>query len=442
MRKLTYLFFLTFFTLTIFSQEKGYLEFDGRCVNYKTHQPLKGANISVYKGSIKVTELTTAKNGKYQFFLDFGVDYKVTYSYPGSADMYIMIYASKCQADKNIFPIYDGDVPFFEYGNPTINYGNFKNPFSKINYDGKKTFRDDEAYGQDFLEKLYVDPEEIKKRDLQLAAEKEKKELEAKLKLEAEHKKRDDEEKSRQQQLADAQRQAQEEADRIKKLADEKARLEKKSTEPKNVVAAQETESKQSMASEEVQLTIDKEKRNIKEKQNKAIRASYESDLLKIVATNERTEKESQFKKDKNKAQITEVIETLRKEAEVKARSEQVMFDSKVRNKQAVLNSGIKNQEMLTLIRQAAYNDRGIKYATIKKFPESATYKPKGIIGISSDVETGTFKTTYTYGISNGASKTTYRRESFTWGLNYYYKNDKEIDEQTYLKELSQYNIQ
>ncbi len=440
MQKFTCLLCFLFFSLSIFSQEKGYLEFDGRCI--KNHQPLKGANIAVYKGSVKVTELTTSKNGKYQFFLDFGVDYKVTYSYPGSADMYLMIYASKCPADKSIFPIYDGEVPFFEYNNPSINYGSFKNPFSKINYDGKKTFRDDETYGQDFLEKLYVDPEEIKKRDMQLAAEKEKKELDAKLKLEAEQRKRDAEEKERQQQLADAQRHAQEEADRIKKLADEKARPDKNKNDSRNQIASQETESKQSMASEEVQLTIDKEKRNIKEKQNKAIRATYESDLLKIVATNERTEKESQFKKEKNKAQVTEVIETLKKEAEVKAKSEQVMFDSKTRNKQAVLNSGIKNKEMLTLIRQTAFNERDIRYSLIKKFPEVKNYKPAGIIGISSDIEKGTFKTTFTYNISNGINKITYRRESFTWGLNYYYKNDKEIEEQNYLKELAQYNIQ
>ena len=174
MKKLIYLLFLIFYTLNIFSQEKGYLEFDGRCI--KNHLPLKGANVSIYKGNIKVTEITTGKNGKYQFFLDFGVDYKVTYSYPGSADMYLMIYASKCQANKSIFPIYDGDVPFFEYNNPTINYGVFKNPFSKINYDGKKAFTDDEPYVQDFLEKLYITPEEIKKRDMQIAEEKEKKE--------------------------------------------------------------------------------------------------------------------------------------------------------------------------------------------------------------------------------------------------------------------------
>jgi hypothetical protein len=196
------------------------------------------------------------------------------------------------------------------------------------------------------------------------------------------------------------------------------------------------------MASEEVQLTIEKERRNIKEKQNKAIRATYESDLLKIVATNERTEKEAQFKKDKTKAQAGEVIETLKKEAEVKAKSEQVVFDSKTRNRQVVLNRGIKNKEMLTLIRQSAYNDRSTRFSAIKKFPEATAYKPAGLVGISSDVEKSTFKTTYTYNISTGNTKTVYKRESFSWGLNYYYKNDKEISEQNYLQELSRYNIQ
>jgi hypothetical protein len=433
MRRLLYFLFFGLLTLSTFSQERGYLEFAGRCL--KNRQLIKGATVAIYKNGTKVTDLTTGKNGKFQFFLDFGTDYKVAFSYTGCADMYLMIYASKCPYDKGIFPIYDGDIPFFEFNNPTINYPLFKNPFTKINYDGKKTFGDDEPYVKDFLEKLLIDPEEINKKNVQLAIEKEKLEMEAKLK-------RDAEEKERQAQLAEAQRQAQEEADRIKKQADEQARANKKNSEAKTPIAKQESESNQSMATEEVQLTIDKEKRSIKEKQNKAIRSTYESDLLKIVATNERKEKEGQFTKDKGKAMASEVIETLRKDAEVKARSEQIMFDFKMRNKQVVLNRGIKNREMLTLIRQTAFNERDATLASIKKFPEAKNYKPKGFVGISSDVDKGTFKTTYTYTISEGTNKTTYRRESFNWGLNYYYKNDKEINELDYLKEIAQYNIQ
>ena len=264
-----------------------------------------------------------------------------------------------------------------------------------------------------------------------LAIEKEKLEMEAKLKHDAE-------ERERQGQLAEAQRQAQEEADRSKRLAEEQNKMRDK----KNVTAKNEEQENQSMATEEVQLTIDKEKRNLKEKQNKSIRSLYESDLLKIVATNERKEKAAQYAKDKSISEANEVIETLKREAEVKAKSQQIVFDSKIRNRQVSVNKGIKNQEMLTLIKQSAYNARQSRASSIKKFPDISAYKPSGLIGISSDIEKTTFKTTYTHTISKGIEKTVYKRETYSWGVNYFYKNGKEISEQGYLKELSQYNIQ
>ena len=414
------------------AQDKGYLEFAGRCA--KDNQPLKGANISIYKGSTKVTELTTGKNGKFQFFLDFvGVDYRVVFTYPGCPDMFLMIYSGKVEAGKEIFPIYDIDVNYFDYGKPTINYANFKNPFTKVVYDGKKSFRDDENYAADFLANLYIDTEEIKRREEQLAIEKQKRELETKMKLDAE-------EKIRQQQLADAQKKSQEEADRLKKQMEEKARQDKQN-EPKNGVANKENDSKESMVSEEVQLTIDKEKRNIKEKQNKAVKAAYENDLLKIVATNERKTKEAEYVKKKDNATSNEVIETLKREAETKAMSEQVMFDSKMRNKQVVFNRGIKNQEMVTLIKQTAFNSRDMSLHTIKKFPETKTYRSPGLTGISTDIEKTTFKTVYTISLSVKNEKTIYKKEKFSWGVTYFYKNGKEITEQEYLKEVSPYNI-
>jgi len=423
---------LLLLTFCLHAQEKGYLEFSGRCV--KDNQPLKGANVSIYKGGTKVTEVNTGKNGKFQFFLDFvGVDYKVTFTYPGCPDMYLMIYSGKVEIDKEIFPIYDIDVNYFEYGKPTINYANFKNPFTKVVYDGKKSFRDDENYAGDFLANLYIDVNEIKRREEALALEKQKKEMEAKMKLEAE-------EKARQQQLADAQKRSQEEADQLKKQLEEKARLDKLN-DPKNAVSNKENDSKESMLSEEVQLTLDKEKRNIKEKQNKAVKAAYENDLLKIVATNERKTKEAEYVKKKDNATSNEIIETLKREAETKAMSEQVLFDSKMRNKQVVFNRGVKNQEMLVLIKQTAFNTRDIRVNKVKKFPEVKNYRPPGLAGISTDVEHNTFKTVYTITVSSKNEKTIYRKEKFSWGVTYFYKNDKEITEQEYFKEVLPYNI-
>ncbi len=434
MKKSYLLAFFFLLPFAFYAQDKGYLEFAGRCV--KDNVPLKGATISIYKGSTKVTELSTPKNGKFQFFLDFkGVDYKVVFTYPGCPDMYLLIYSGKCPENKEIFPIYDIDVNFFDFGKPTINYANFKNPFTKILFDGKKSFRDDEAYVADFLQNLYIDVEEIKRRDEQLAIEHHKKELEAKMKLEVE-------EKLRQQQLAEAQKKSQEEADKLKKQFEEADRL-KKQNEAKNVVVNKEKESEtqESMVSKEVELTLDKEKRNSKEKQNKAIRATYESDLLKIVATNERTTKVAEFAKKKNDATRNEVIETLKKEAETKATSEQILFDSKMRNKQVLFNSQVRNQEMVSLIKQTAYNDMKNHYKSVKKFPEIKNYKPPGLVGITTDVEQTNFKTIYTINLSSGNKKTSYRKEKFSWGVTYYYKNEKTITEQQYIQEISPYNI-
>ena len=422
---------LLLITFSFYGQEKGYLEFSGRCV--KDNHPLRGANVSIFKGPQKVTEITTGKNGKFEFFLDFtGVDYKVVFQYPGCPDMYLMIYAAKVELDMEIFPIYDIEVNFFEYGKPTINYANFRNPFTKVLYDGKKSFRDDENHAADFLANLYIDPDEIRRRDEQLALEKQKKELEAKLKIEAEAKLK--------QQMAEAQKRSQEEADLLRRQLEEKARQEKLN-ETRSAVADKESDSKESMVSEEVQLTIEKEKRNIKEKQNKAVKAAYENDLLKIVATNERKTKEAEYVKKKDVAASNEVIETLKKEAETKAMSEQVVFDAKLRNKRAVFNRGIKNQELLVLIKQAAFNSRDSRAGKVKTFPEARNYRPPGLTAISTDVERTTFKTVYTVTLASGKVKNVYRKEKFSWGVTYYYKNDKEISEHAYLKEVSPYNI-
>ena len=215
----------------------------------------------------------------------------------------------------------------------------------------------------------------------------------------------------------------------------------KKQNEAKKSTSTNESNEGESMASKAVELTIDKEKRNLREKQNKAIRANYESDLLKIVATNERTTKVAEYVKKKNDATRNEVIETLKKEAETKAKSEQIIFDSKVRNKQVLFNRGVRNQEMVTLIKQTAFNDMRTQYRSVKKFPETKNYKAPGLIGITTDIEQSNFKTVYLIHLSSGAQKTNYRKEKYSWGLIYYYKDEKSISEEQYIKEISPYNI-
>lgn len=433
-------FILPFFLLIIFAsaqpvfaQDGGYLEFAGRSM--KNQKPLPNSHIVVYKGPNKVADVTTGKNGKFMFDLEFGFDYKVTFSSPGCADMYCMIYASKCPPNKKIFPIYDIDVVFFEYGQARVNYQNFKNPFTKIIYDGNKTFKDDEKYVELFLKDLYIDFNEMKKlEEERLEKERQEKELMlAKLKKE-------EEEKHMKEQIALAEKKSKEEAEILRKKLEEQLKLEKEK-EAKNVVSAKENEANESLVKEEINLTLKKEQQKIKEKQNKAIKTNYENDLLKLVAENEKHLKEKTFVAEKKDAEKNEVIEILKQEAITKAKASEVRFDKKVKAKQAILNSRILNHEMTGLVKTVAKNEVSTKVVSVKTFPAARNYKAKTMVGITTDSENQTFKNVYTINISEGNKKTIYRKEKYTWGLVYYFKDNIEIKEDQYFKELSQYNV-
>ncbi|MCD6066288.1 MAG: hypothetical protein K0S33_1114 [Bacteroidetes bacterium] len=368
------------------------------------------------------------------FDLELGFDYKITFSSPGCADMYCMVYGAKCPADKAIFPIYDIDVTFFEYGQARVNYLNFKNPFTKIIFDGKKTFKDDDKYVEQFLKDLYIDFDEIKKlEEEKLEKEKHEKELMVKQKLEQE-------EKLRQEQIALADKKAKEEAEILRRKLEEQHRLEKEK-EAKSMVNVKENEANESMVKEEINLTIKKEQQKIKEKQNKAIKTNYENDLLKLVAENEKQLKEKTFTKERKEAEKNEVIEILRQEAITKAKASEVRFDKKIKAKQAVLNSRILNHEMTGLVKTVAQNSVSAKIAGTKTYPVAKNYRSKTMVGITTDSENGTFKNSYNISISEGDTKTIYRKEKYSWGLIYYFKNDTEINEEQYYNELSVYNV-
>jgi len=429
-----------FFLLIIFvsicahSQEKGYLEFAGRTA--KDGKGFGGATVALFKGSQKLTELKTGKSGKFSFDLDLGVDYKVVFNAPDCAEMYLIIYGSKCPAEKSIFPIYEIDVPFFELGKTTINYTKFKSPLTKIVYDGKKSFRDDEQYVLDYTKDLFLDPaEEMRKLEEKLALEKSLKEKEMLEKIRFES-----EDKARQENIALAKKKSDEEALALKKLMEEANKLEKKNG-ANNEVTKKENESNQSMVSAEIKLTLEKEQKKIKEKQNKAIKATFENDLLKIVALNERANKEVEFKKAKETAYTNEVIESLKRDAITKAESDNVRFSEKIKAKQTNLNRQLKNKEIETLVKNVAYNERNMKADKITRFPDPAMYKPKSILGITTELETQTFKSVYTVNVFEGKSKTTYRKEKFNWGMVYYYKNNIELTELDYKKEVSLLNV-
>src|SRR6476646_1624507 len=127
-------FFL--FSARTFSQAPGMLEFAGRLV--KDNKPLSGATVTVLRnGTIEQEVMKPGKNGKFRCYLVFGVDYKITFSYPGCVDMYLMVYTSKLPKQRSdLFPLYETEIPFFESNDPAIRISKFKNPFTKVIFDG------------------------------------------------------------------------------------------------------------------------------------------------------------------------------------------------------------------------------------------------------------------------------------------------------------------
>src|SRR3954468_14736091 len=93
-------FLFIFQSNTSSAQAPGLLEFAGRAV--KDGKPLSGATVTVFRnGTILQEQIKTGRNGKFDFSLAFGVDYKMTFTYPGCVDMYLMVYTGKLPPSRN-----------------------------------------------------------------------------------------------------------------------------------------------------------------------------------------------------------------------------------------------------------------------------------------------------------------------------------------------------
>lgn len=404
------------------AQAPGMLELEGRTV--KDGKPLSGATVTVYRGGgTEMVKIKTGKNGKFQLSLPFGTDYKVAFSYPGCVDMHLMVYTGKLPKEKNnIFPLYVTEVPFFENTNSTVRLNKYKNPFTKIIYNGKKAFMDDEAYLAEFTKDILINKEEQEKfLNEMLAKEKAEKE-----KLMSEEKaKRDREEKLK----TDAEAKLLAEA-KAKQDAAELAKLKAESTKEREPV-------NQTVETETIRLQLEKEAKNLIAKKNKEIKTNYENDLLKMVAENERIGKQNAFSKDKKEVRTNPVITQMRKEADVKAKSDNLREEQKLKKKQLLVNQQQKNNEMRKLVEAAAFAERSVSINKQKTLPDVKAYKQKETPNFAVTVDDGLIKITRTTTVTQGKKLDIYRKERFFWGAVYCYKNNTEIDERTYNKDVA-----
>jgi len=412
------------------AQAPGMLEFAGKTT--KDNKPLAGATITVYRnGSIMQEQVKTGKNGKFKFFLVFGSDYKITFSSPGCVDMHLMVYTSKLPKERSdLFPLYETEIPFFETNTASVRVSKYKNPFTKVIYDGKKAFKDDEAYLAEFMKDLIIDPAEQAK----IMAEKEAKEKAEKEKLEAAEKaKKEAEEKAKKEAEEKflAEQKAKEEA--IAKAA-ELARL-KEEAEKQRLKDLE----NESMESEAIRLQREKEAKDLLAKKNKEIKTNYENDLLKMVAENERTVKQQAYNVKKQEARTSTVIEQMRRENDLKAKADKLKEEQLAKQKLTLENKQYKNQQMRKLVEAAAFAERSVKISKQKSLPDVKNYTRQEQPNIAVTVDEGFLQTTRTTTVTINKSLITYKKETFFWGTVVCYKNGQEIDEATYNVEVAYY---
>lgn len=426
-------FLCLFFALSVnlaSAQAPGMLEFEGKTI--KDGKVLSGATVTVFRnGTIEQEKIKTGKNGKFSFSLVFGVDYKIAFSYPGCVDMHLMVYTSKLSKDKNnIFPLYITEVPFFETTNTAVRITKYKNPFTKVIYDGKKAFMDDEAYLAQFMKDLLIDQEEINR----LAAEKAAKEKADKDKLLAVEKaKKDAEEKAKLEALAKAAYEARLAAEERERSA-ELARL-------KEAANNKEAPVDQTMETEAIRLQREKEAKNVMAKKNKEIKTNYENDLLKMVAENERIAKQKAHTKQKQDARTNTVIAQMRSEADVKAKSDKGREEQKLKKKELLANQLQKNNEIRKLVEAAAFAERSVRISNQKTLPDVKGYKQKESPNFAVTVDEGMVKTTRTTTVTQGKKMDMYKKETYFWGTVYCYKNGIEINELDYNKEIAFFSV-
>jgi hypothetical protein len=408
-------FFYTFHPQKTFAQAPGMLEFAGRTL--KDGKPLSGATVTVYRnGSIQQEQIKTGKNGKFDFNLVFGVDYKVTFSNPGCSEMYLLVYTSMLPKTRSgLYPLYQTEIPFFETTNPGVRVSKFKNPLTKIIYDGKKAFVDDEAYLAQFTKDLVIDPtEQAKLLAEKEAAEKAKRVAAEKLRLDLENKL-----------LADA-KAKQDSIDKVAELVRMKLEASNKK-EPTN----------QTLENQVIRLQQEKEAKNSIAKKNKEIKTNFENNLLKMVAENERQFKQKAFNKEKQEARANTVITQMRIEADIKAQSNKVREEQKLKQNKMLANQQYKSNEIRKLVEAAAFAERSVRISKQKTLPDVKGYIKKALPNFAVTSDEGIIKTVRTTVVTQGKKMDNYRKETYFWGTTIFYKNNREIDETTYNTEVA-----
>ncbi len=393
---------------------QGDLRFFGTAT--KDGKPLSGATVTVLMDGKQIINLTTGKNGKFKFTIDIGHAYRINFSAPGCVDMH-MTMDLKVPPDKSwIYPDYVTEIPFFAPNDAKIKtevYG--KKPFTKVIFDGGAGFHDDPTYR--FIGEIFKDPNEELKR-----------------KQEEERIKKEAEEKARLEDL-----------ERLKKIQDEQNNrpidpiIVPPKGDPRNPIADPVADATLEM--EAVRLERERQEKERQEKENKGVRANYENNLLKMVAESEKKTNLEKYNKMKEKAEISSVVSSLRRQAEVKGEREFLIEKEKEKTRQTRENRQVRELQLKKFIETAALVERGMNVSGLKPVASSGplnyTPNPHFVVTTLKGFWTDEKNVVISW---PGGKRTIFTTVEYWWSI-YFYIDDKEVEEKIYRDTLDAYHL-
>jgi hypothetical protein len=296
-------------------------------------------------------------------------------------------------------------------------------PFAKVIYDGKNGFWDDPNYK--FTEEILIDHTEESRKLAAAAAAAEKKAKE------------DAERQAREMAAAEDERKAKAMAEQ--KVLEEAVSRAKDEESRRKAELALKAKQEETMESEAMRLEREKQDKALLEKKNRGIKSQYENDLLKMVAESEKKANLQKYNSMEKESQANSVIQTMRRDAELKAATEMIRQIEREKEERTLVNKQTKVVLVKKLVEAAALTEKTIHVAQ-SPVREANSYSHISLPNIVVSVIEGLMSDIRITTITRNYSKVTFKRETYFWGSSFYYKDNKEIDEKMYTSELVKFS--
>jgi len=168
------------------AQEVGYIEMFINASNQATHEPIEGANITVYSGETEIKTAQTSKKGKTKFQLKYGSKYRIVFFKAGYVKAYLILNAEIPKKKEVMISGFEQVAFFIDSKEKTIDTLKFKHPFTKWEYDIKEDrFKEDALYLTEFADGIFKEDEiaakELAARQAKEKADKDKEDVKRKI---------------------------------------------------------------------------------------------------------------------------------------------------------------------------------------------------------------------------------------------------------------------